>query len=128
MSSGRLSAPSGDSAGPGTATTASGARSSPSSMNAARTPLAASSCRSWQAAGSRVTTRIIGSLTPSFYRLGDTGPAKEGMSRIERHNLNFRTRLKRLQRHTIGYSKSAVMHDAVIKLYVHHSNAGHHHF
>jgi insertion element IS1 protein InsB len=53
---------------------------------------------------------------------------KEGTSRIERHNLNFRTRLKRLQRHTICYSKSAVMHDAVIKLYVHHSNAGHHHF
>jgi insertion element IS1 protein InsB len=53
---------------------------------------------------------------------------KEGMSRIERHNLNFRTRLKRLQRHTICYSKSAVMHDAVIKLYLHHSNAGNHHF
>jgi len=53
---------------------------------------------------------------------------KEGTSRIERHNLNFRTRLKRLQRHTICYSKSAVMHDAVIKLYAHHSNAGHHHF
>src|SRR5262245_21595765 len=48
-----------------------------SSMNGARTPLAASSCRSWQVAGSRVTTRIIGSLTPSFYRLGDTGPAKK---------------------------------------------------
>ena len=53
---------------------------------------------------------------------------KEDTSRIERHNLNFRTRLKRLQRHTICYSKSAVMHDAVIKLYTHHSNAGHHHF
>jgi len=53
---------------------------------------------------------------------------KEGTSRIERHNLNFRTRLKRPQRHTICYSKSAVLHDAVIKLYAHHSNAGHHHF
>jgi insertion element IS1 protein InsB len=53
---------------------------------------------------------------------------KEGTSRIERHNLNFRTRLKRLQRHTICYSKSAVMHDAVIKLFVYHSNADHHHF
>jgi hypothetical protein len=29
------------------------------------------------AAGSRVITRIIGSLTPSFYRLGDTGSAKK---------------------------------------------------
>jgi insertion element IS1 protein InsB len=53
---------------------------------------------------------------------------KEGTSSIERHNLNFRTRLKRLQRHTICYSKSAVMHDAVIKLFVYHSNADHHHF
>jgi IS1 family transposase len=53
---------------------------------------------------------------------------KEGTSRIERYSLNFRTRLKRLQRHTICYSKSAVMHDAVIKLYAHHSNAGRHHF
>jgi insertion element IS1 protein InsB len=53
---------------------------------------------------------------------------KEGTSRIERHNLNFRTRLKRLQRHTICYSKSAVMHDAVIELFVYHSNADHHHF
>jgi IS1 family transposase/transposase-like protein len=53
---------------------------------------------------------------------------KEGTSRIERHNLKFRTRLKRLQRHTICYSKSAVVHDAVIKLFVYHSNADHHHF
>jgi transposase-like protein len=77
MSSGRSSAPSGDSAGPGTATTGSDARSSPSSMNGARTPLAANSCRNWRTAGSRVTTRISGSLTPSSYRLGDTGPAKK---------------------------------------------------
>jgi insertion element IS1 protein InsB len=53
---------------------------------------------------------------------------KESTSRIERHNLNFQTRLKWLQRHTICYSKSAAMHDAVIKLYAHHSTAGHHHF
>src|SRR5215475_6151196 len=44
--------------------------------------------------------------------------SKEGTRRIERHNLNFRTRLKRLQRHKICYSRSAVMNDAVIKLYV----------
>lgn len=52
---------------------------------------------------------------------------KEGTRRLERHNLNFRTHLKRLQRRTICYSRSSEMHDAVIKLYVHHSNAGHHH-
>ena len=53
---------------------------------------------------------------------------KEGPSRIERHTLNSRTRLKRLQRQTICYSESAAMHDAVIKLYAHNSNSGHHHF
>lgn len=52
---------------------------------------------------------------------------KDGTRHIERHNLNFRTHVKRLQRRTICYSKSPEMHDAVIKLYVHHSNAGHHH-
>jgi insertion element IS1 protein InsB len=52
---------------------------------------------------------------------------KEGTRQLERHNLNFRTHLKRLQRRTICYSKSPEMHDAVIKLYVHHPNAGHHH-
>jgi insertion element IS1 protein InsB len=53
---------------------------------------------------------------------------KEGTRGIERHNLSFRTRLKRLQRHTICYSKSAMMHDSVIKLYAHHSNGENHHF
>jgi IS1 family transposase/transposase-like protein len=52
---------------------------------------------------------------------------KEGTRCVERHNLNFRTHIKRLQRRTICYSKSVEMHDAVLKLYVHHSNAGHHH-
>jgi insertion element IS1 protein InsB len=52
---------------------------------------------------------------------------KDGTRQIERPNLNFRTQVKRLQRRTICYSKSPEMHDAVIKLYVQHSNAGHHH-
>ena len=52
---------------------------------------------------------------------------KEQTRHIERNNLNFRTHVKRLQRRTICYSKSPEMHDAVIKLYVYHSNAGHHH-
>lgn len=47
---------------------------------------------------------------------------KLGTQRIERHNLNFRTHLKRLQRRTICFSKSADMHEAVIKLYVDHLN------
>jgi insertion element IS1 protein InsB len=45
---------------------------------------------------------------------------------IERHNLNFRTHLKRLQRRTICFSKSDEMHSAVIKLYVNHVNASQH--
>ena len=45
---------------------------------------------------------------------------------IERHNLNFRTHLKRLHRRTICFSKSAEMHAAVIKLYVNHANAYQH--
>lgn len=45
---------------------------------------------------------------------------------IERHNLNFRTHLKRLHRRTICFSKSDEMHAAVIKLYVSHVNASQH--
>ena len=41
---------------------------------------------------------------------------------IERQNLNFRTHLKRLQRKTICFSKSEPMHDAVLRLYIYHSN------
>jgi len=52
---------------------------------------------------------------------------KEGTRNIERHNLNFRTHVKRLQRRTICFSKSVEMHDAVIKLYVRHSNFRQHH-
>ena len=52
---------------------------------------------------------------------------KEGTRNIERHNLNFRTHVKRLQRRTICFSKSDEMHDAVINLYVQHSNLRQHH-
>jgi len=39
--------------------------------------------------------------------------------------LTFRTRIKRLQRRTICFSKSEVMHDAVLKLHIHHLNPLH---
>ena len=45
---------------------------------------------------------------------------------IERHNLNFRTHIKRLHRKTICFSKSSEMYAAVIKLYVNYSNAAQH--
>lgn len=47
---------------------------------------------------------------------------KDKTQRIERVNLNFRVHLKRLQRKTIAFSKSEEMHDAVIKMYIHHHN------
>ena len=53
---------------------------------------------------------------------------KAGTQNIERHNLNFRTHLKRLHRRTICFSKSWEMHAVVIKLYVHHLNLRQHHF
>jgi insertion element IS1 protein InsB len=48
--------------------------------------------------------------------------SKKGTQRIERQNLNFRTHLKRLNRRTICFSKSELMHDAVIKLYIYRTN------
>ncbi|WP_214270436.1 IS1 family transposase, partial [Escherichia coli] len=38
--------------------------------------------------------------------------------RIERENLNLRNRLKRLNRKTLGYSKSTEMHDKVIGTFI----------
>ena len=44
--------------------------------------------------------------------------SKKNTQRIERKNLNFRTRIKRLCRKTICYSKSIIMHDIVIGLVI----------
>ena len=60
-------------------------------------------------------------LPPKRHQIG-----KDGTQGIERHNLNFRTHLKRLHRKTICFSKSEQMHDAVIKLYIQHSNNNQH--
>lgn len=38
--------------------------------------------------------------------------------RIERENLNLRNRLKWLNRKTLGYSKSAEMHDKIIGTFI----------
>jgi insertion element IS1 protein InsB len=62
-------------------------------------------------------------LPPKRHRVG-----KEGTRHIERRNLDFRTRLKRLQRRTICFSKSDELHDAAIKLHIHFSNLGQHQF
>ena len=44
--------------------------------------------------------------------------SKRGTQRIERKHLNFRTRIKRLVRKTICFSKSCKMHDIVIGLFI----------
>lgn len=45
-------------------------------------------------------------------------PGKQQTQRIERKHLTLRTRLKRLARKTICFSKSVQMHDLVIGLFV----------
>ena len=44
--------------------------------------------------------------------------SKKNTQKIERKNLTFRTRIKRLCRKTICYSKSVFMHDTVIALVI----------
>jgi len=45
---------------------------------------------------------------------------KKNTQKIERKHLTFRTRLKRLSRKTICYSKSFDMHSIVVSLLIHH--------
>ena len=59
--------------------------------------------------------KAYSSLLPSHYYhfIG-----KDNTWKIERKNLNFRTHLKRLQRRTICFSKSELIHDNVIGMYI----------
>jgi insertion element IS1 protein InsB len=49
---------------------------------------------------------------------GKHKPGKRNTQRIERKHLNLRTRIKRLARKTICFSKSIQMHDIVIGLFI----------
>jgi insertion element IS1 protein InsB len=49
---------------------------------------------------------------------------KENTQRIERKHLTLRTRIKRLARKTICFSKSEQMHDIVIGLFINHYEFG----
>lgn len=49
---------------------------------------------------------------------------KANTQKIERKNLNFRTRIKRLTRKTICFSKQEYMHDLVIGLYINQEEFG----
>ncbi len=50
-------------------------------------------------------------LPPAQHTVG-----KLAMQKIERKHLTLRTRLKRLARKTLGFSRSCVMHDLVIRV------------
>ena len=52
-------------------------------------------------------------LPPEQHTVG-----KLSMQKIERKHLTLRTRLKRLARKTLGFSRSYLMHDLIIGLYM----------
>ena len=58
-------------------------------------------------------------LPPAQHTVG-----KLSMQKIERKHLTLRTRLKRLARKALGFSRSCVMHDLVIGLYMNHIEFG----
>jgi len=58
-------------------------------------------------------------LIPEQYQVG-----KVNTQKIERKHLTLRTRIKRLARKTICFSKSEVMHDIVIGLYINRCEFG----
>ncbi len=53
--------------------------------------------------------QTMSKLTTSYRRIGNSFT-----QRIERENLTLRNRIKRLNRKTLGYSKSPEMYDKVI--------------
>jgi insertion element IS1 protein InsB len=52
-------------------------------------------------------------LEPETHEVG-----KQNTQQIERKHLTLRTRIKRLARETICFSRSVVMHDIVIGLFI----------
>ena len=58
-------------------------------------------------------------LNPEQHEIG-----KKNTQKIERKNLNFRTRIKRLARKTICFSKNTILHDTVIGLFINQEEFG----
>jgi IS1 family transposase len=58
--------------------------------------------------------KVYGKLLPKDRHIA----SKKGTQRVERNNLNFRTRLKRMTRKTICFSKNLAMHKLVIALFI----------
>ena len=65
-------------------------------------------------------------ITDAWWAYVDRLPAeqrvedKTQLQRLERKHLTLRTRLKRLTRKTICFSKKTFFHDGVISLFIHH--------
>ena len=65
-------------------------------------------------------------ITDGWWAYVDQRPAagrvedKPQLQRLERKHLTLRTRLKRLTRKTICFSKKAFFHDGSISLFIHH--------
>ena len=58
-------------------------------------------------------------IDPAQHQVG-----KENTQRIERKHINLRTRIKRLVRRTMCFSKTTTMHDVVIGLFINHYECG----
>ena len=58
-------------------------------------------------------------LPPAQHTVG-----KLSMQKVERQHLTLRTRLKRLARKTLRFSRSRFMHDLLIGLYMNHVESG----
>ena len=54
----------------------------------------------------------------AFFSVDEHAVSKFKMQRIERLHLTFRTRIKRLSRKTICFSKCTDMHDLVIGIFI----------
>ena len=64
------------------------------------------------------TVRMVGEPTRDIYLQRTMKWASGRLHRIERKHLQLRTRIKRLTRKTICFSKSELMHDLVIGLFI----------
>ncbi len=61
---------------------------------------------------------ILGERTNDIYQQSCHEIGKRKTQRIERKHLRLRTRIKRLARQTICFSKTEEMHDLVIGLFI----------
>ena len=62
--------------------------------------------------------RWVGCLRAAYRPLSSTVVGKEHTQKIESKHINLRTRIKRLVRRTICFSKTTTMHDLVIGLFI----------